>query len=166
VGGDATTVVRAGQQQIGATPAIEADQGSVTYDPNVTLVANRPAVPPISGTAAVVRTWVPSLAARGAGPGGTVHADLFSPSGDVVLLLTSLVADPLDLPPFGRFWLDPNLFIVAGVGVVGASGHVSHSFPIASDPNLSFGAWSVQALSGTFAGGFRLSNPAAYVLAN
>ena len=64
----------------------------------------------------------------------------------------------------GDWWLDPALFFVTGVAVQGAIGHTPHAIPLADDPALSFGAWTLQALSGTFAGGFKLSNAAGYAL--
>jgi hypothetical protein len=160
VSGDAATVVAAGAANSVPTPvsAIDATGGTVTYDPQVSLLPASGAAA-IGGTAVVTATWLPALWARGAPPGGIVRAELVSPAGDIVLFKVGLSADALAVPPFGEFWLDPVLHLITGVGVQGAGQHLAHTIPLPPDPALAFPAWALQAFSGTFTGEFKFSNP-------
>jgi hypothetical protein len=162
--GDASTLITAGflGPNEPPIPAIVADRGSVTLDPNVTVVAGGGA-PPVSGSASVVRMRLPSLSVASGPPGGRLGIDLFSQSGDGVIVMFGAAADRLALGMLG-FWLDPARFVVAGAGVQGPGEHFTMNLPLPPDPSLAHTAWAVQAISGTPAGGFRLSNPVVFAL--
>src|SRR6187549_179357 len=94
--------------------AIVTSPGTITLDPAVTL-ASFGGAPLIFGPATVTRTWLPALTATGAAPGNNVASDLFSPAGDVVLMLLSLAADEIALGGTDSLWIDPTLFFVTAV---------------------------------------------------
>jgi hypothetical protein len=159
--GDATTVVRAGVDQRFAVPisAIVANQGQLAIDPAVQLVPSSGG-PPISGTATVQFLPMPSLAARPVG--SVVNSALYSPPGEIVLLVLGLPGTEIPLAPLGSLWIDPALILVLGASVQGGTGVFLQATQVPNDPALRFGAFTQQGVSGTPAAGFLLTNPATY----
>jgi hypothetical protein len=158
-----TTTINGAQRlsagQGGTTPvsAIVAQGGSLTIDPTVPLLPVGNALP-ISGNASITRTWLPSVTASGAPPAGTAQATVRSPTGDAVLLFAGLCAYPQSLGALGDLWLDPLRFFFVGAGIQGSGLPFSVSLRLPNDPMLAFQAWTFQGLSGTAAGGFKVTN--------
>jgi hypothetical protein len=159
--GDATTVLRAGVDQKFAVPisAIVANQGQLAIDPAVQIVPSSGGAP-ISGMATVQFLPMPSLVARPVG--SVVNSALYSPPGEIVLLVLGLPGTEIQIAALGSLWIDPALILVLGASVQGGSGVFLQATQVPNDPALRFGAFTQQGVSGTPAAGFLLTNPASY----
>jgi hypothetical protein len=152
--GDGTTVLKSGSPN--ATFGGTTWQGFLTRDPAVQILGG------LTGSASVTVQRVPALNGRGAPPGGSVTATLYSPVGDLVIFLASRPAPPVVVPPFGELWLDPLGIFYVDVAFQGASEHWNVSMPIA--PFATHGLpIALQGLSGPGLD-VRLTNPVVVVL--
>lgn len=142
--------------------AVIATGGTLEIDPRVRLVALGGA-PAITGSANVVSHPLPALTASGVPPGGTCQAELLAPPGDLAVFCLGPAAAPA-ATAYGVLWLDPQSLGVLAVRVQPASGSSALSVPVPPLLALSFGAWTLQTLSGPFTGGFRFSGPATFCL--
>jgi hypothetical protein len=95
---------------------------------------------------------------------GGVAVDLLSAPGDLVAIFAGQLGAPTAVPGFGVLYLDLTGFFAAiAVGTQSQSGHFGFTLPVPINQALLGAHFAWQGLSGTFATGLRLSNPAAYV---
>jgi hypothetical protein len=153
--------VRAGQISSIAMPAIATGGGTVEIDPRVTLTPFSSA-PPIYGSASVTYLPLAALKATGAPPGAIVRSELLSRPGDLLVAVVSLASGETPFGASGSLWIDPNRFLLVTSGVQGASGSFPWTVQVPNDAVFQLDGFTQQAISGTLANGFRLSNPASY----
>ena len=155
---DGSNLLQSGQ---GTSVAILRNEGgTLLLDPAVRFGAGVR----VGGSGSVTTRPVPSLRGIGVAIGNVVNLDLFSPAGDIVLLLLGLPGPELVVPELGgSAFLDPLSLSVPAVGVQGPGGHFLFPLAVPPDPNLVGVACVWQAVSGTLARGFWLSNAASYV---
>src|SRR5262249_16953345 len=138
-----------------AGPGIQAGATTFELDPAVQVHGS-----PIGTFPTFVRRA--ALDASGAAPGQSIPVTIYSPDGDLVILLVSWPDYPFPLPPFGTLWLDPTgIFYVAG----GYQDQTEHWQPSVSVPSFAPRGLAV-ALQGLSGPGLdiRLGNPAVVVL--
>jgi hypothetical protein len=154
--------LRAGTQPSKLVSAIDGN-GVVTLDPSVTLLPSGGASPVAAGFA-VTTANVPSLKTTGARIGGLLQLHLLAAPNDAAAVVLGFLATPLDIGLRVPLMLDPALPTIALPPVaIGATGDLTIAVPVPHRPELlGFrGAW--QAIAGTAARGFSLSNADAYV---
>ncbi|HLU39668.1 MAG TPA: hypothetical protein VK081_09795, partial [Planctomycetota bacterium] len=111
-----------------ASPAVQANGGTVRIDPAVALnpfVAGTP----VGGSAAVTFASTPGSFVVGNNPNGVLTITYTAAPGASLYGLLGVPAAPLPTP-FGDALLDPNLFVVVTATTVGGSGRHDVALPI------------------------------------
>jgi len=144
------------------TPAVDGPSGTVVRDPSPVLAGSNGGGAVGAGIVDIVRP-LPSLRTVSAPPGGTVHADVTTPLGELVLLAVALPGPVLAVPGVdGTFWLDPGTAFLATFGIPQPGAPVQHSIAVPSGPALVGARFAWQAVAYSAADGLRASNPSTY----
>lgn len=160
--GDTTTHIDAGSAP-GFVASAMHGTGSVRMNPVVAFVPSGNA-PPIDPLISATNLQIPSLRATGAPLGGSVAVDVFGSSGDAFGLFVGLPGVPISLGALGEFWIDLGsgaVFVMGGV--IDGSRHFAVNFAVPNDPLVLGTRFTWQAIGGSIANEFFLSNPATYV---
>jgi len=123
VGGLASSVAISGDSSSSYTgPVSVSVLGGFFVDPAIQFSHGRPA-------GAMLRR-IPALEAMGAAPGQSIATSLYSPAGELVVLVLSWPDYPFPVPPFGTMWIDPTSMFYFAVGIQDQTEHWQQQLPV------------------------------------
>jgi hypothetical protein len=144
------------------TAAIEGSAGTVLRTTLASVVGVYGSGGVANGLTDLLRP-LPSLRTQSAAPGGTVHADVTTPIGGLVLLALALPGPAQTVPGIdGASWLDPSTATLMAVGSPGFGQPVRCSVAVPSGPGLVGARFGWQAFAWVPASGLFASNPSLY----
>jgi len=140
------------------SPSLQDDgNNQLELDPSVTIS------PALKGFPKKVVRRMPALTSTGGSLGSSLKVRLYSPKGDLYLLLGSTPMPTLHIPGLGDTWMAAAPLFVIGSGIQGASQVSQHAIPVPKLPALRGAAIVLQAITAS-SSRVELSNPSVPVL--